>query len=154
MLSDSYFQHAPTAAPQKRGWLPLLTVLFLISYGLMTMLIVEQGSTIENQRALIHDLFHDSAELTALKGKTVSDKNARHHGQTRSPKDSLTQDPAVQNPSNQTPSSQVPSSQTPSTQAVPQHRAQTHENAPKPQIKVPSRPASDLADDRRSVITI
>ena len=28
------------APPKKRGWLPLLTVLFLISYGLMTMLIV------------------------------------------------------------------------------------------------------------------
>jgi hypothetical protein len=44
--------NAPTA-PKKHGWLPLLVVLFLISYGLMTMLIVEQGRTIESQRALI-----------------------------------------------------------------------------------------------------
>ncbi len=43
---------APSAS-RKRGWLPLLTILFLISYGLMTMLIVEQGRTIESQRALI-----------------------------------------------------------------------------------------------------
>ena len=63
---------APTAPPidapvarKKHGWLPLLTVLFLISYGLMTMLIVEQGSTIESQRALIRELYRDSDELTA-----------------------------------------------------------------------------------------
>ena len=40
-------------ASKKQSWLPLLTVLFLISYGLMTMLIVEQGRTIESQRSLI-----------------------------------------------------------------------------------------------------
>ena len=56
-----------TAAPKKRGWLPVLTVLFLISYGLMTMLIVEQGQTIESQRALIRELFRDSTELSAIK---------------------------------------------------------------------------------------
>jgi len=133
-----------TPASQKRGWLPLLTVLFLISYGLMTMLIVEQGSTIENQRALIRDLFHDSAELSALKGKSVRENNAQRSGQAKSPKDSLTQDPAVQPPSTQNPSSQ----------AVPQHRAQTHGKAQKPHVQIPSRPASDLSDDRRSVITI
>ena len=36
--------------------LPVLTVLFLISYGLMTLLIVEQGTTIQAQRTLIHQL--------------------------------------------------------------------------------------------------
>jgi hypothetical protein len=37
----------------KHTMLPLLTVLFLISYGLMTMLVVEQGRTIDAQRTLI-----------------------------------------------------------------------------------------------------
>ena len=60
-------------APKKHGWLPLLTVLFLISYGLMTMLIVEQGRTIESQRALIRELFRDSTELSAVKMKAVQD---------------------------------------------------------------------------------
>jgi hypothetical protein len=151
---SSGIQTASNVASKKRGWLPLLTVLFLISYALMTMLIVEQGSTIENQRALIRDLFRDSAELTALKGKGAHDNNAQRSRQPKSPKDSLTQDPAVQTPPTQAPSNQTPSFQTPSTQAVPQHRAQTQGNAPKPQIKIPSRPASDLADDRRSLITI
>ena len=32
----------PVTPRKKYGWLPVLTVLFLISYGLMTMLIVEQ----------------------------------------------------------------------------------------------------------------
>ena len=32
---------------KKRSLLPLLTVLFLFSYGLMTVLIVEQGSAIQ-----------------------------------------------------------------------------------------------------------
>jgi hypothetical protein len=49
--------------------LPVLVVLFLFAYGLMTMLIVEQGNTIESQRLLIKQLFSDSAELSALKGR-------------------------------------------------------------------------------------
>jgi hypothetical protein len=60
---------APAAPKRKGGWLPLLTVLFLISYGLMTMLIVEQGRTIESQRTLIQELFGDSAQLSAMKLK-------------------------------------------------------------------------------------
>lgn len=132
---------AISAKPRNTGWLPFLTVLFLISYGLMTMLIVEQGATIETQRALIRDLFRDSVELSAMKGKAVRENNAKHSGQAVTPK---AQDPAVQ-----------PSSpQTHSSQAIPQHRAQTQSNTQKPQVKVPSRPASDLADERRSLITI
>ena len=56
-------------APKKHSWLPVLVVLFLISYGFMTMLIVEQGRTIENQRTLIHELFKDASELSAAKTK-------------------------------------------------------------------------------------
>lgn len=140
LLGNTNFTSINAAAvPKKRGMLPVLTVLFLISYGIMTMLIVEQGTTIENQRALIRDLFRDSAELTALKGKT-----ARKNSGQPSPKGSLTQDPAVQPPSTQAPSSQ----------SAPQHRAQAHGKPQKPQAQVPSRPASDLNDERRSLITI
>ena len=32
--------------------LPVFVVLFLVSYGLMTLLVVEQGRTIDNQRSL------------------------------------------------------------------------------------------------------
>jgi hypothetical protein len=58
--------------PKKsRGMLPILIVLFLISYGLMSMLVVEQGRTIETQRGLIHDLLSDSTQLSAMKAKEI-----------------------------------------------------------------------------------
>jgi hypothetical protein len=136
--------------PRKtRGWLPLLTILFCISYGLMTMLIVEQGSTIESQRNLIRELFRDSSELTATKMKALKDKRAaapstKAQNQTPSTPDPSTQDPSTQDHSNQTPSSQ----------AVPQHGKQNPGQKAKPQFQMPSRPAADLADDRRALITI
>ena len=134
---------------KKLGWLPLLTVLFMISYGLMTMLIVEQGQTIESQRALIRELFRDSSELSATKMKAVEEHN---HSQA------LAQNPSSQNPSTQAPSSQAPSiqapmRQAPSSQAGPQQRAQ-NQLKPKADFQMPSKPAADLADHRRALITI
>lgn len=49
--------------------LPVLVVLFLVSYGLLAVLVVEQDRTITAQRSLINQLFSDSLELTAMKGK-------------------------------------------------------------------------------------
>jgi hypothetical protein len=60
----------------KRTLLPVLTVLFLISYGLLTMLVVEQSKTIDSQRSLIQNLFQDSVQLTTLKGKAIQKQNA------------------------------------------------------------------------------
>jgi len=60
----------------KHSMLPLLVVLFLVSYGLMALLVVEQGRTIDSQRALIRQLFTDSTQLSALRGKAFRDKNA------------------------------------------------------------------------------
>ena len=60
----------------KRTLLPLLTVLFVISYGLLTMLVVEQARTIDSQRGLIRDLFADSVQLSGIKEKAVLKKNA------------------------------------------------------------------------------
>jgi hypothetical protein len=138
---------APIDAPlprKKHGWLPLLTILFCISYGLMTMLIVEQGSTIESQRALIRELFRDSSELTATKMKALNDKRAAAPSAKAQNQTPSTQDPSTQDHSNQTPSSQ----------AAPQHGRQNPAQKAKPQFQMPSRPASDLADDRRALITI
>ena len=135
---------ADSVAPKKRGWLPLLTVLFLISYGIMTMLIVEQGETIESQRALIRELFRDSSELNAVKMQMNKDNAAKNHSQAPAAK-------APQNPVNN-PSTQAPTRQAPSSQAVPQQRAQ--KQMQKPQFQMPSKPASDLADQERSLITI
>jgi len=130
----------PSTPAKKRGWLPLLTVLFLISYGLMTMLIVEQGRTIESQRALIRDLFRDSAELSAVRTKA------------------LEQQARPQNPSSQAPSAPAPSlhsspMKTPSSQAETQQHPQIQVK-PKSQFQMPSRPATDLQDGRRALKTI
>jgi len=136
-------------APRKKfGWLPLLIVLFCISYGLMTMLIVEQGATIESQRILIRELFRDSRELAAARQRLQQGAAS-----TESPS-SKTQAPVTQNPSSQNPSTQAPAKQAPSSQAAPQRRAQSETEKQRPQFKMPSRPASDLADDRRALITI
>jgi hypothetical protein len=118
----------------------VLTVLFLLSYGLMTMLIVEQGSTIESQRVLIRELFRDSSELSAVKGKAVVDKNAadaKRRAQANG------QSSASQSPS------QDAANQSAANQAAQQRRAPK-----KQQWTAPTRPAADLADDRRALITI
>jgi hypothetical protein len=56
---------------RKSSLLPLLVVLFLISYGLLTLLVVEQDHTITAQKTLISQLYGDSLELTAIKSKEV-----------------------------------------------------------------------------------
>lgn len=145
-----------SAAPKRHGWLPLLTVLFLISYGLMTMLIVEQGQTIESQRALIRELFRDSRELSAVRMKTQQDHAPSPSARTQAPATEIpsSQNPSSQNPSTRNPSTQAPSSQAPSSQAGPQHRTKNEAAKQKPQFRMPSKPASDLVDDVRTLITI
>ena len=60
-----------TTPKKKHSMLPLLVVLFLISYGLLAVLVVEQDRTITAQRSLINQTMQDSLELTALKGKLI-----------------------------------------------------------------------------------
>ncbi len=151
----TFFENAnagPTAteAPviaviKKRTLLPLLTVLFLLSYGLMTLLITFQGSTIQSQRNLIVQLLDDSRQFLALKARAQQDALAvqsRRHAQA----------PSSQV---QAPSTQTPLTQTPSTQVAPQHRSQ-HETgkSAKPRIQLPPQPAADPGDQRRVLITI
>ena len=144
LFGDNALTHADAvkiSLPYKKHtWLPVLTVLFLLSYGLMTMLIVEQGSTIESQRVLIRELFRDSSELSAVKGKAVVDKNAadaKRRAQANG------QSSASQSPS------QDAANQSAANQAAQQRRAPK-----KQQWTAPTRPAADLADDRRALITI
>jgi hypothetical protein len=139
----------PVVAPKKKGsLLPLLTVVFLISYGLMTMLIVEQNEAIQSQQSLIQILLGDSKELWAMKGKALTDKLARAQSRAQKPS---TQVPSTHG---QSPSIQTPSTQVPSTQA-PQHHSQSRAGkVAKPDSQVPPMPASDLGDQRRAVITL
>jgi len=121
--------------PKKRkGMLPVLIVLFLISYGLMSVLVVEQGRTIASQRGLIRDLFNDSTELSALKTKEVlreramTDHAAKAGGET-----------AVQK-----------------SQVSPHERARNKSavGSQTPTLQKPPKPATDTADARRIPLTI
>jgi uncharacterized membrane protein len=136
---------------KKRSLLPLLTVLFVLSYGLMTLLIVEQGSVIQSQRNLIKVLSRDSSALWSERGKAIGDQQtAQAEAKTR------TQTPTTQAPTTQEHSAQTPSTQnqTPSTQ-VPQHRSQSRiGKTAKPERQLPPEPASDLVDRRRSLNSI
>jgi len=124
----------------------VLTVLFVICYSLMTMLIVEQGQTIESQRALIRELLRDSTELAAVKQKAA---------QESAQSSAKSQVPLTQYPSTQTPSAQAPNSKAPSSQAGPQtHREQGQAAPQKPDFQMPTKPASDLVDDVRTLNTI
>lgn len=57
--------------------LPLLVILFIVSYGILTMLVFEQGQTIESQRGLIREMLKDSSQLASMKGKLNRDDVAR-----------------------------------------------------------------------------
>jgi hypothetical protein len=128
----------PEVQPKaKHTMLPILTVLFLVSYGLMTLLIVEQGSTIQSQRTLIQQLLGDSTELSALKGKAIQQQQA--------------QAPKAQADANSSPV------QAPSTQAVPSEKTSTahnHNKVHRPMHQMPPVPASDIGDARRTLMSI
>jgi len=115
--------------------LPFLVVLFLLSYGLMTVLIVEQDRTITAQSSLIHQLFQDSLELVNLKT----------HAQTHAA--ASTQAGAKSHVQSKTPSSQV----------TPQEEETSKGKPGKLQKRAPMRPprdTSDTADERRNLLTI
>ena len=76
--------------------LPVLIVLFVISYSLMTMLIVEQGRTIDSQRSLIQSLFGDSSELNHIKREAVQKQYAAAQAQAEAKTHSQVQTPSTQ----------------------------------------------------------
>jgi hypothetical protein len=70
---------APRTTTRPAVMLPLLVILFIVSYGILTMLVFEQGQTIESQRSLIREMLKDSTQLAALKGKLARDDSKRLH---------------------------------------------------------------------------
>ena len=112
-------------------------VLFVISYTLMVVLVIEQNSTITSQSWLIKQLLVDSKELSAMKGKAIQKQHADAQVQAQPQARSKNQ------------------SQTPSTQAPAQESARTEQGKLRsvhPQH--PPKPASDAADVRRALIAI
>jgi hypothetical protein len=127
---------------RKYSLLPVLIALFLISYGLMAALAVEQDRTIASQRSLITSLFSDSTELSGLKGKLF--QNQHPQAKTQSGTGVPSQ-------------AQPPSTQSPLAQSAPGGNAQNNRNAGKVRKPMPQRPPlgiADLVDGRRIVKTI
>lgn len=143
---------AVPAPKRKITLLPLLTVLFVLSYGLMTLLIVEQGRTIQSQSNMIKILLPESRELWGLRGKAIAEKNSIQAPSTQ--EQPCVRTPSSQNPSTQSPSTQVAPMQAPSTQAAPRHHSSGAGKSAKPETQLPATPASDLIDQRRSLVTI
>jgi hypothetical protein len=133
----------PTDKPKsKHSMLPLLIVLFLVSYGLLTLLVVEQGRTIDAQRFLIRQLFHDSAQLSALQGQAIQKQHAKAEAKAEARARAKAQAEAR--------------SKTPSSQAVPQEEA-SRKPSGKLRRPLPQRPpedASEPADERRTLLSI
>jgi len=65
--------------------LPLLVILFIVSYGILTLLVFEQGKTIESQRGLIREMLKDSTQLATLKGKLARDDSKRSQDKASAP---------------------------------------------------------------------
>ena len=152
---------------RKRSLLPLLIILFLISYGMLTKLVIDQDRTIDSQRTLIHLLFKDNLHLSALKKAgdrsqaKASQGTSSNSLQAPSSKVPIIQTPSNQVPSNNVSTNQVPSVKGPSTQAlsekdpliqVPsgkttaQNSAKTERKSGKAQKPTPNRPPAELTD--------
>jgi hypothetical protein len=123
--------------------LPLLVILFIVSYGILTMLVFEQGQTIESKRGLIHEMLRDSSQLAALKGKLARDDGKRSHDQAALPADSKDADTgnAAPGAKGSDPKGLNKETKRPSKSA----------HATK---EVPGKPAADLEDVRRSTRVI
>jgi hypothetical protein len=128
---------APSAEPAKtRGaLLPLLIILFVASYGILTMLVVEQGRTIEAQRGLLQEMLKDSTQLADLKGKLAHADS--EHSQTK---------PAAQAPRKEKPSASSGNAAPKS----PSSEVRRPGKSARASKQIPEKPAEDLQDPRRS----
>jgi hypothetical protein len=118
--------------------LPILVVLFVVSYCLLTMLVFEQGQTIESQRSLIRAMLQDSSQLAALKGKLAAGQLP--HNQASGPADQRADQKSADQNSAQKNSATAPMISGKTKQAKP----------PRTMMQMPGKPESDLEDVRRS----
>ena len=125
------FSPPATLPKPKHSMLPVLVVLFVLSYGLMTLLIVEQGKTIQSQRILIHELIGDTHELAAIKGKEIRDQALSRQAQPK------TQD---RNTAAHAPAEKP--------------KPSAGNKAQRPAPVKPPKPASDMVDVRRNLLSI
>ena len=157
------FQSSVVAQKPRQTMLPLLVVLFLISYVLLTTLVVLQNRTIDSQSSLIHLLFKDNFTLVAKAGLHRVEA-ARLNQKVATPP---AQAPSIQTPSTQAQSNSAQASQASSTQAastqvpVIQAKPDVHtkdgQKSRKVQKALPPRPSvevTDPSDTRRVAFSI
>jgi hypothetical protein len=160
---------AATKRKRKLTALPLLVVLFVISYVLLTKLVIEQDKTIDSQRSLIHMLFKDNVYLSVLRkhaGESSKKAKIRANSQPQAgiaasqnpaSESSAPQSPSshvstlAEIPSAQVPLAQVPVIQVPSSKVGPQANAKTNRKARKAEKTHPAPPVelTDPSDMRR-----
>lgn len=77
-----------TSKPRSRMF-PVLVFLLMACYGVMALVVVEQGNVIQSQRNLIVQLFQDGKQLTALKSqeatqRAIEKQHAKANGKGKS----------------------------------------------------------------------
>jgi hypothetical protein len=110
----------------------LLILLFLVSYSILTMLVIEQGRTIESQRILLREMLKDSNQLAELKTKLASDEAAPKQAPARAQAQPEQKDPLAKAP------------------AANEKDAKRSGKTARSMKSVPGKPAADLEDVRRS----
>ena len=142
----------------RQTMLPLLVALFLISYILLTTLVVLQNRTIDAQRGLIHLLFKDNLHLTAMKAGLHKNAVTRSNPAPGNvPSHNATQVQPTQTPSNKVSAVQTPSAQVPVIDSRPQASTKAGRNSKKAQKTPPALPPAEMTDPsdmRRVMISI
>jgi hypothetical protein len=153
---------AECVASQKKSrpatLLPLLVILFIVSYGILTLLVFEQGRTIESQRNLIRGMLQDSTQLASLKGKLARDQNKRSHDQAATQAQHPDADSASRStgvPAAGNPAAGNPTAGNPAAGAKASDKETKRPSKSTHSMKeAPGKPASDLTDVRRSTRAI
>jgi hypothetical protein len=136
---------ASQKANRAAAMLPILVVLFVVSYCLLTTLVFEQGQTIESQRTLIRAMLQDSSQLAALKSKLAHEEGQRAHSQASAPSSAPASAPAEHQSSG--PIAAAP--QASPLQGSDKTARQTGK-PPRTMRQAPGKPESDLEDVRRA----
>jgi hypothetical protein len=127
---------AAQKANRSAAMLPILVVLFVLSYVILAMLVFEQGQTIESQRGLIREMLKDSSQLASIKSKLARDESQRSQGKA---------------------SASAPTSNEPQKDPAPKATLKDPRHPGKStrtMRQAPGKPASDLEDVRRSTRVI
>jgi len=149
-LTVIYSTESPSAKPMSRptSMVPLLVLLFIVSYSVLAALVFEQGRTIESQRSLIREMLKDSNQLAALKDKLA--RNDGKHAQDRvQDKAALQADRQNADSGNSAAATQGSPAKESGAKGLDKQTKRPGKSAHTTKT-LPERPAADLEDVRRS----